>query len=100
MMSSTDSVAASAPRQWHQCQRDFHHLKRFFAWLPTHVVQQTFSNSTQMGFMPSLPNGSVESLPAHDDSGVAGTTATAGDSSGDTHLEPIIEFSSEDNEDE
>ena len=59
MTSCPDSVNASNPRERHPCHRDFEHFQQFFAWLPTHLIRRTFSNSTQMGFMPTSPDGNL-----------------------------------------
>lgn len=59
MTSSTELVTALTPQQRCQCQKDFHHLKHFFVWLPAHIIQRTFSDSTQMGFVPSSPDGDL-----------------------------------------
>ena len=53
------SIGASTPRERHQCHCNFEHLQLFFAWVPAHLIQRTFSNSAQMGFMPTSPDGNL-----------------------------------------
>eukprot|EP00532_Pseudo-nitzschia_australis_P001585 CAMPEP_0168196100 /NCGR_PEP_ID=MMETSP0139_2-20121125/20298_1 /TAXON_ID=44445 /ORGANISM="Pseudo-nitzschia australis, Strain 10249 10 AB" /LENGTH=564 /DNA_ID=CAMNT_0008120177 /DNA_START=193 /DNA_END=1883 /DNA_ORIENTATION=+ len=50
---------ASAPRAHIAAPRDYKKLQPYFAWLPTHIIQRTFENTTQYGFMPSSPDGNL-----------------------------------------
>jgi hypothetical protein len=56
--SATDRHAHS-PRIHTPSKRDYGSMQRFFAWLPTKMIQETFKNSTQYGFQPVSPDGNL-----------------------------------------
>ena len=50
-------LTSAQPRAHVPMQQDFTKLKRFFAWIPSKLIQHTFRNSTQYGYMPNSPEG-------------------------------------------
>ena len=38
---------------------DYNKLRPYFSWIPTKLIQETFRNSTQFGFLPSSPEGNL-----------------------------------------
>ena len=40
-------------------ETDYESLKPNFAWLPTHLIKNTFQNSTQYGFQSTSPDGNL-----------------------------------------
>ena len=47
------------PRIHTPSKRDYHSLKPYFSWLPTNIIEATFKNSTQYGYMPTSPDGNL-----------------------------------------
>ena len=53
----TDVKAQTEPRVYTPSTRDYDSHKPYFAWLPTKMIEATFRNSTQYGFMPTSSDG-------------------------------------------
>ena len=58
---SMSSASTQLRRSLHSCTLDFSSLQRFFAWIPTRLVEHTFHHSTQYCFMPTLPHSIISS---------------------------------------
>ena len=48
-------LTSDKPRTHIPVKQDFTQLKRFFAWLPSRLIEHTFQNSTQYVCMPNSP---------------------------------------------
>jgi len=51
------TLISDKPRVHIPVAQDFARLKRFFAWIPSKLIEKTFQNSTQYGYMPHSPEG-------------------------------------------
>ena len=55
----TTIIASQKPRTHQASEMDYDKLKPYFAWIPTKMIKNTFSNSTQYGFNPVSPEGNL-----------------------------------------
>lgn len=53
-ISSSDSARIHTPSKM-----DYESLKPHFSWVPTKLIEATFKNSTQYGYMPTSPDGNL-----------------------------------------
>ena len=59
MKSVAHTSSSQAGRSIQPQKKNFQHLQRFFAWLPSQLIERTFRNSTQYGYMPNSPDGNL-----------------------------------------
>ena len=52
-------LASGSPHTHLPSVADYESIRPFFAWLSTDTIRETFSNSTQYGFMPHSPDGNL-----------------------------------------
>ena len=59
MSFDTNIKADRDPRIHMPSKRDYQKLKPYFSWIPTKLIEATFKNSTQYGYMPTSPEGNL-----------------------------------------
>lgn len=59
LANDSEFITSNSPRIHTPNQKDYESLKPFFAWIPTKMIEATFRNSTQYGYMPTSPDGNL-----------------------------------------
>jgi hypothetical protein len=55
----TDIYARQEPRTHQANKQDYEGMRPYFAWIPSKLIEHTFKNSTQYGYMPASPDGQL-----------------------------------------
>ena len=58
-MHELEFLANGSPRIHTPSLVDYENMRLYFAWQSTDIIEATFKNSLQYGFMPSSSNGSL-----------------------------------------